>query len=109
MDWEASMKDILNAMVQVVGDQAIALGAAEDRLAALKRTLARQFPDLADDLKAQMEADQEQSRKNNYDLQVSLAKLKEAIAQLPDAELKAERKRRPSKVPLENAGKALSA
>lgn len=98
------MKDVLNAMVQAVGDQAIALGAAEDRLAVLKRTLAREFPDLADELKTQMEADQEQSRKNNYDLQVSLAKIREAIIQLSDAEAKLERKRPASKASTRSAG-----
>lgn len=78
------MKEALNAMVQAVGDQAIALGTVADRLTALKQTLARQFPDMADELKSQIEADQDQSRTGNYDLQVSLAKLREAIAQLPD-------------------------
>src|SRR5580704_1650328 len=93
------MKEALNAMVQAVGDQAIALGAVSDRLAALKQALARQFPDMADELKSQIEADQEKSRTDSYDLQVSLARLREAIAQLPEPQpdpepqLKAEPKR----------------
>jgi predicted nucleic acid-binding Zn-ribbon protein len=88
------MKEILNTMVQAVGDQAIALGAVADQLSALKHTLARQFPDIADELKAQIEAEQEKSRTDVYELQVSLAKLREAIAQMPEAEAKVERKRK---------------
>jgi len=91
------MKEVLNAMVQAVGDQAIALGAVADQVAALKQTLARQFPDIADELKGQMDA--EQNRKDVYELQVSLAKLREAISQLPEAEAKVERKRKASKAP----------
>jgi gas vesicle protein len=88
------MKKILNAMVRAVGDQAIALGAVADQLLALKQTLARQFPDIADELKAQIEAEQEKSRKDVYELQVSLAKLREAIAQMPEADAKLEKKRK---------------
>jgi hypothetical protein len=103
------MRDVLNAVVQAVGNQAIALGAVSDRVTALKRTLARQFPDLADELKGQIEAEQEESRKGIYELQVSLAKVREAIAQLPDVEVKAEtkvaRKRPVSEAPLRAAGK----
>ena len=43
------MKEVLNAVVQAMGDQAIALGAVADRMAALKQLMARQFPDLADE------------------------------------------------------------
>jgi hypothetical protein len=82
------MKEVLNRMVQAVGDQAIALGTVADQVAALKQMLARQFPDMADELKGQIAAEQEQSRKDVYELQVSLAKLREAIAQLPEAEAK---------------------
>ena len=92
------MQEVLNAMVQAVGDQAIALGAVADQVAALKQTLARQFPDIADELKGQMDA--EQNRKDVYELQVSLAKLREAISQLPEAEAKVERKRKASKAPV---------
>ena len=103
------MKDVLNTVVQVVGDQAIALGVVEDRVTALKRALARQFPDLADELKVQIEAEQEESRKGIYELQVSLAKVREAISQLPDPKAKAEAKiarKRPTKAPLRTAGKS---
>ena len=93
------MKEVLNAMVQAVGDQAIALGAVADQVAALKQTLARQFPDIADELKGQMDAEQEKSRTDVYELQVRLAKLREAISQLPEAEAKVERKRKASKAP----------
>jgi hypothetical protein len=105
------MKEVLNTLVQAVGDQAIALGAVDDRVTALKRTLARQFPDLADELKGQIETEQEQSRNRVYDLQVGLARVREAISQLPDAPagklagdlaspaVKVERKRRVSKAP----------
>lgn len=79
------MKAVLNSMVEVVNDQRIALGNLADQITGLKRTLARQFPDLAEDLKAQIEADQDQSRTTFYELQVSLAKLREAIVQLPDS------------------------
>jgi predicted nucleic acid-binding Zn-ribbon protein len=94
------MKEVLNAMVQTVGDQAIALGVVADQVAALKQTLARQFPDIADELKGQMDAEQEKNRKDVYELQVSLAKLREAISQLPEAEAKVERKRKASKAPV---------
>jgi hypothetical protein len=93
------MKDALNAMVQAVGDQAIALGTVADRLTTLKQLLARQFPDMADELKSQIEADQEKSRTDIYELQVSLAKLREAIAHLPAAEPKVETKRKSPKTP----------
>jgi hypothetical protein len=93
------MKEILNTMVQTVGDQAIALGALADQVAALKQTLARQFPDLADELKGQIEAEQEKNRNQGYDLQVSLAKLREEISQLPEPKAKVQRKRRASKPP----------
>jgi hypothetical protein len=91
-------------MAQAVGDQAIALGTVTEHVRALKQTLARQFPDLAEELKGQMEAEQEKSRKDVYELQVSLAKVREAIALLPEAKVeeakvageKVERKRRPS-------------
>jgi hypothetical protein len=102
------MKEALNAMVLAVGDQAIALGTVADRLTALQQSLARQFPDMADELKSQIEADQDKSRTENYDLQVSLAKLREAIAQLPEKEgvpeAKAEKKRGPTKARARAAG-----
>ena len=99
------MKDVLNTMVQAVGDQAIALGAVDDRVTALKRTLARQFPDIADELKGQIEEEQEQSRKHVYELQVTLARLREAISQLVEAEGKVERERKGVKAPARVAGK----
>lgn len=79
------MKDILDAMLQAIGDQVIALGEIAEQVTGLKQTLARQFPQLTDELKGQIAADQEKSRKDVYELQVSLAKLREAISQLPDA------------------------
>jgi len=79
------MKDILDAMVQAIGDQVIALGGIAEQVTGLKQTLARQFPQVTDELKGQIAADQEKSRKGIYELQVSLAKLREAISQLPDA------------------------
>jgi hypothetical protein len=102
------MKEVLNAMVQAIGEQAIALGGAGDRVTALEQMLARQFPDLEDELKAQIAADQEHSRKSVYELQVSLAKLRELIAQLPEPtgtvagsppepEVRVQRKKRVSK------------
>ncbi len=102
------MKDVLNTMVQAVGAQAIATGAVDDRVTALKRMLARQFPDIADELKAQVEEEQEQSRKSVYELQVTLAKVREAISQLPEeqAEVKVVRKRSVSKTPARAAGKS---
>jgi predicted nucleic acid-binding Zn-ribbon protein len=93
------MKEILNTMVLAVADQAIALDALADQVAALKQTLARQLPDLADELKGQIEAEQEKNRNQVYDLQVNLAKLREAIAQLPEPKPKVERKRKASKPP----------
>jgi hypothetical protein len=96
------MKDVLNTMVQAMGDQAIAMGVLADQVTAVKRTLARQFPDLADELKEQIAVEQEQSRNSVYELQVSLAKLREAISSLPDA--KVERPRKLSKAPSQ-AGK----
>jgi len=79
------MKDLLNSLVQAMGDQAIALGTMADQLTSLKQTLARQFPDMADELKSQIQTDHEKSRTAVYELQVSLGKLREAITQLPDA------------------------
>jgi len=99
------MKDVLNTMVQAVGDQAIALGAVDDRVTALKRTLARQFPDIADELKGQIEEEQEQSRKQVYELQVTLARLREAISGLAEAEVKVERKPKVVKAPATVDGK----
>jgi len=79
------MKDILDAMVQAIGDQVIALGGIAEQVTGLKQTLARQFPQVTDELKGEIATDQEKSRKGIYELQVSLAKLREAISQLPDA------------------------
>jgi len=79
------MKDILDAMAQAIGDQVIALGGIAEQVTGLKQTLARQFPQVTDELKGEIAADQEKSRKGIYELQVSLAKLREAISQLPDA------------------------
>ena len=76
------MKEILNTLVQAVGEQTIALGTVADHVTALKQALARQFPEMAEDLKSQIQADQEKSRTDVYQLQVSLGKLREAIAQL---------------------------
>jgi hypothetical protein len=100
------MREVLNTMVQAVGDQAIALGAVADQVTALKQTLARQFPDIADELKEQIQADQQKSRNDVYELQVKLAKLYEAISQLPEAEMEAkvERKRKSSKAPAQSGG-----
>ena len=67
-----------------MGEHAIALGAVSDRVTAMQHTLVRQFPDLADELKGQIAADQEQSRKSVYELQVSLAKVRELIARVPE-------------------------
>jgi hypothetical protein len=103
------MKDVLNMLVQAMADQSIATGAVADQVTALKRTLARQFPDLADELKAQIEAEHEQNRKNVYELQVSLGKLREAIPQLPDTQPRSradEPKKRPTKVPARAANRA---
>lgn len=100
------MKDVLNTMVQAVSEQAIALGAVDDRVTALKRTLARQFPDIADELKGQIKEEQEESRKHVYELQVTLARLREAISGLAETEGKVERKRRVAKAPATGAGVA---
>ena len=81
-------------------------GAVDDRVTALKRTLARQFPDIADELKGQIEGEQEQSRKHVYELQVTLARLREAISGLAAAEGKVERKRTTVKAPAGVAGVA---
>lgn len=86
------MKEILTTVVQAMGDQAIALGTVADSVTALKQKLARKFPELADELKAEIQEEQAKSRAEVYELQVSLAKLREAIAQLPEA--KAPRKRK---------------
>ena len=107
------MREVLNAVVQVAGDHAIALGAVDDRVTALKRMLARQFPELADELKAQIEEEQEQSRTGLYELQVALARVREAIAKLPEgdeakAEEKVVRKRRASKAPARAAGRRVA-
>ena len=99
------MKDILNALVQAVNDQTIALGQVADQVAALKQTLARQFPDLAEELKGQIAADMEKSRTGVYELQVSLAKVREAIAALPEAAVKVDEKRKTSKTPARVGGR----
>jgi hypothetical protein len=99
------MKEVLNTMVQAMGGQAIAMGAMAEQVMALKRTLARQFPELADELKAQIEAEQEQNRTNVYDLQVSLGKLREAILQLPEKQPEA---RAEEKASAKKTGKRLA-
>jgi len=91
------MKEVLNAMLIAVHDQAHALGTVSDQVAALKQTLARQFPELAEELKGQVVAEREKSRADVYELQVSLARLREAISQMPEAEAKVERKRKSPK------------
>jgi hypothetical protein len=91
------MKEVLNAMVQAMGDRAIALGEVGDQVAALKQTLARHFPELADELKGQIAAEQEKGRTAVYELQVSLAKLRAAISELPEVAVKVDRKRKAAK------------
>ena len=80
------MEEILNAMVGALGSQAVALGEVTDQIRALKMALARKFPELADELKGQMGAEQERSRNDAYELQVSLARVREAIVALPKAD-----------------------
>lgn len=79
------MKEVLNAIVQAINDQVIALGTVADQVAALKQTLAHRFPEMADELKAQMQAEQDKNRTDVYQLQVSLAKVREAIEHLPES------------------------
>lgn len=95
------MEEILNAMVGAVASEAIALGELTDQVRALKMTLARRFPQMADELRGQMEAEQERSRNDAYELQVSLARVREAIAAVPEADAEAapEKKRKPGKRP----------
>jgi hypothetical protein len=86
------MKEILTTVVQAMGDQAIALGTVADSVTALKQKLARQFPEMADELKAEILEEQAKSRAEVYELQVSLAKLREAIAGLPEGKVPRKRK-----------------
>ena len=86
------MKEILTTVVQAMGDQAIALGTVADSLTALKQRLAKQFPEMADELKAEIQEEQTKSRAEVYELQVSLAKLREAIAGLPEPKVVGKRK-----------------
>ena len=86
------MKEILTTVVQAMGDQAIALGTVADSVTALKQKLARQFPELAEELKAEIQEEQAKSRAEVYELQVSLAKLREAIAGLPEGKVQRKRK-----------------
>jgi hypothetical protein len=78
------MKEILNKLVQAMGEQAIAMGVVADQVTELKERLARQFPEMAEELKAEVLEEQAKSRSDVYELQVSLAKLREAIALVPD-------------------------
>jgi regulator of replication initiation timing len=106
------MKELLTGLVQAVQEQAVALGTVADHVTALKQTLARKFPEMADDLKTQIQADQEKSRTENYQLQVSLGKLREAIAQIPDAPTKQPeqpKKRAPARRKVEAAAKPRAA
>jgi recombinational DNA repair protein RecT len=80
------MEEVLNALVQAVQEQANALSAVADQITALKQTLVKKFPELSDELKAQVEADGEKNRNEVYEVQVSLAKVREAISSLPKAE-----------------------
>ena len=86
------MKEILTTVVQAMGDQAIALGTVTDSLTGLKQRLAKQFPELADELKAEIQEEQTKSRAEVYELQVSLAKLRQAIAGLPEPKVVGKRK-----------------
>lgn len=93
------MKEVLNTIVEAIGKQMVALGEMADQVTALKKTLASQFPDMADNLKEQIEVDQDKSRNNIFELQVSLGKLREAISHLQEAESKSEKKQRVRKAP----------
>src|ERR1035437_2096041 len=111
------MKDILDALVQAMQDQAVAMQTVAGQVAVLKQTLAKRDSELAGELKGQVEAlarqsvadrvttlqqtlakhdtglagelktqaeaDQDKSRATLYELQVGLAKLREAISRLP--------------------------
>lgn len=66
-----------------------------DRITLLQQTLAKHDNGLAGELQAQVDLDQEKNRANVYELQVKLAKVKEDIANLPDAAKSAVKKRAP--------------
>ena len=88
------MKEVLNTMVEAIGKQTVSLGEVAEQVTALKKALAQQFPDMAETLKGQIEADQDKNRNGVFELQVALGKLREAVSQLAEAEAISEKKQR---------------
>jgi hypothetical protein len=78
------MKDILMAVVEQIGMQALAVQAIGDHVTALKTTLIFHYPEIEDDLKAQIEVERKKSQESVLLLQTNLAKLRELVSRLPD-------------------------
>jgi hypothetical protein len=87
---DAELAEELKAQIQGVATQMVA-----DRVTTLQQTLMKHDHGLAGELQTQVEADQEKNRAKVYELQVNLATLQEAIANLPDAGKPAGKERAP--------------
>ncbi len=76
------MKEILSALVESLGQQSLALQAVADHVSALKATLLRHYPEIEDDLKAEIAAEQKKSQARVLSLHKSLAQLRVAVSQM---------------------------
>jgi hypothetical protein len=78
------MKDILLAILDAQSTGAAALQAVADHVTAIRETLIFHYPQLEDDLKAQIEAEQRKSRESVQSLLLQTSKLREMIQGLPN-------------------------
>jgi hypothetical protein len=76
------MRDILTALVDLMGLQSLAIQAVADHVSALKKTLVFHYPEIDDDLKSQIATEQRESAITVRDLQKKLALLREAVSEL---------------------------
>ena len=77
---DSGLAEELKQQIETAATQAIT-----ERVTTLQQTLMTHDSGLADELRSQIEEDHEKSRTALYELQVSLAKVREAIEHLPDA------------------------
>jgi len=76
------MKDILTSLVALCGTQSLALAAVADHVSALKTTLVFHYPEIEDDLNAQIASEKEKNKELVVKVQRTLAELQEAVSRL---------------------------
>jgi hypothetical protein len=78
------MKDVLLALLETQTATSAALQAVADHVTAIRETLIFHYPEIEDDLKAHIAAEQRKSHVSVQSLLLQTAKLKEMIEGLPN-------------------------